>query len=121
MKKLEKKTLDGNVETFILSILSDGPSYGYAIAQDLKKKTEGLLELGEGTIYPVLYRMEQREIIKSYWHQAENKRKRKYYKITPKGKKALSNNMAQWQQLVIIMDKIKQNTNIGNIDKGVIS
>ncbi|MCK4957913.1 MAG: helix-turn-helix transcriptional regulator, partial [Planctomycetes bacterium] len=53
MKKLRKQTLDGNVETLLLAILQSGPSYGYAIVKELDKRAEGILRLGEGTIYPV--------------------------------------------------------------------
>ena len=58
-----KKSLDGNVETFLLLILEESPNYGYAIVRELKQKTDGLLRLGEGTVYPVLYRMEERGVL----------------------------------------------------------
>jgi hypothetical protein len=65
--KLNKKSLDGNVETLLLSVLEEGPSYGYAIVQELNSRAEGLLKLGEGTIYPVLHRLEDRQLITSNW------------------------------------------------------
>ena len=60
MTRLSKQTLDGNVETLILAVLEAGPSYGYAIVKELNDRAEGILQLGEGTIYPVLYRLGRR-------------------------------------------------------------
>lgn len=105
-RTLNKKTLDGNVETLILAVLREGPSYGYQIVTDLNKMGGGLLELGEGTIYPVLHRMEDRELIEAKWQTAENGRQRKYYRITSAGRKALAANQAQWHGLVQVMSHI---------------
>jgi transcriptional regulator len=108
--KLNKKSLDGNVETLLLSILEEGPSYGYAIMQELNKRAEGLLAMGEGTIYPVLHRLEERELIRSEWQLAENARKRKYYRLAPKGRKALAENRRQWQMLTRVMQNVVGST-----------
>jgi PadR family transcriptional regulator, regulatory protein PadR len=104
--KLNKKSLDGNVETLLLSVLEEGTSYGYAIVQELNKRAEGLLKLGEGTIYPVLHRLEERELITSEWQLAENARQRKYYRLAPKGKLALAENRQQWQMLIKVMKTV---------------
>jgi PadR family transcriptional regulator PadR len=106
MKKVTKQALDGNVETFLLAIIASEPSYGYAIVKELNKRAQGLLELGEGTVYPVLHRLEAKKLISANWRTADNGRNRKYYHITPKGKKALSANCQQWQILTQIMHKV---------------
>ena len=106
MKRLRKQTLDGNVETLVLSILEAGPSYGYAIVKELNERTEGILQLGEGTIYPVLYRLEEKKLISARWHLAENGRQRKYYRLIAKGHKALAMNRQQWQMLAAVMGKV---------------
>ena len=106
MKKVSKQTLDGNVETFLLVIIDSEPSYGYAIVKELNNRADGLLKLGEGTVYPVLHRLEARKLISATWRTAENGRNRKYYRITQKGKKALSVNFQQWQLLTQIMQKV---------------
>jgi PadR family transcriptional regulator, regulatory protein PadR len=103
MSKLRKQTLDGNIETMLLATLAEGTSYGYQIVEDLNKRAGGLLELGEGTVYPVLHRIERRGLIKSYWRIGENGRKRKYYLLTPVGRAALEENRRQWGDLVRIM------------------
>ena len=106
MTRLSKQTLDGNVETLILAVLEAGPSYGYAIVKELNDRAEGILHLGEGTIYPVLYRLEEKKLIASRWRQAENGRKRKYYRLISKGHKALATNRQQWQMLSAAMGKV---------------
>ena len=106
MKKISKQALDGNVETFLMAILESEPNYGYAIVKELNTRAEGMLKMGEGTIYPVLHRLEEKKLISATWRTAENGRNRKYYHITPKGKKALSINYQQWQLLTEIMRKV---------------
>ncbi|MEI9998809.1 MAG: PadR family transcriptional regulator [Verrucomicrobiota bacterium] len=101
--KLSKKTLDGNMETFLLAALTAGPSYGYQLVQDLNAKAPGLLQTGEGTIYPVLHRLEDRGLIQSAWRIGETGRQRRYYRITPKGRRVLSANRLQWAALAKVM------------------
>lgn len=106
MKKLSKQALDGNVESLLLGILESGPSYGYAIVKDLNDRAEGILQLGEGTIYPVLHRMEDKKLIAAKWRLAENGRRRKYYRLTPKGHGALAAGREQWRVLSAVMAKV---------------
>lgn len=106
LMKLSKKSLDGNMETLLLAVLSDGPSYGYQMVQDLNAKAPGVLKTGEGTIYPVLHRLEERELIQSSWRAGETGRQRRYYRLTLKGKKALSDNRLQWAALTRVMTTV---------------
>jgi DNA-binding PadR family transcriptional regulator len=106
MTRLSKQTLDGNVETLLLAILEAGPSYGYAIVKKLNELAEGILQLGEGTIYPVLHRMEEKKLIAARWRLAQNGRQRKYYRLISKGHKALAANRRQWQILSAVMRKV---------------
>ena len=106
MRRLRKQTLDGNVETLLLAILRAGPSYGYAIVKELNDRAEGILQLGEGTIYPVLHRLEEKKLIAARWRLAENGRQRKYYRLTAKGHKALVANRQQLQMLSAVMGKV---------------
>jgi DNA-binding PadR family transcriptional regulator len=106
MTRLSKQALDGNVEALLLAILESGPSYGYAIVKDLNERAEGILQLGEGTVYPVLHRMEDKKLIAAKWRLAENGRQRKYYRLTPGGRKALVASRRQWQILSVVMRKV---------------
>lgn len=113
MAILQKKTLDGNVETLILVILQEGPSYGYEIIQTLNERAAGVLKMGEGTAYPVLHRLEERDLITARWTKAESGRRRKYYRLTPKGRRTLAENVQQWQALVQLMQNLLGAKSIG--------
>jgi transcriptional regulator len=102
--------LDGNVETLILAILEAGPSYGYQIVKEINERAAGILQLGEGTVYPVLYRLEGKGLVSARWAAAENGRKRKYYRLNPKGRKALAANCRQWQLLAGLMKRVLRGT-----------
>jgi PadR family transcriptional regulator PadR len=106
MKRLRKQTLDGNVETLVLAVLEADPSYGYKIVKDLNERSNGILSLGEGTIYPVLHRLEKRKIVSSTQCLAKNGRRRKYYRLTAKGRRLLAGNRQQWQMLKSVMEKV---------------
>ena len=77
-----------------------------AIVKELNDRAEGILQLGEGTIYPVLYRLEEKKLIAARWRLAENGRQRKYYRLISKGHKALATNRHQWQMLSAAMGKV---------------
>lgn len=103
---LRKTTLDGNVETLLLAVLADGPSYGYQIVRDLNNRAAGLLKLGEGTVYPVLHRLEDKQLIAGKWeHDGQRGRPRKYYRLTPKGRRQLRAGLAQWAGLVELIQR----------------
>lgn len=106
MTLLHKKTLDGNVDTLLLAVLAEGPSYGYEIIQTLNERAGGLLRMGEGTAYPVLHRLEDRGLIASRWATGDTGRKRKYYRLTARGKRSLAANAEQWAGLARLMDTI---------------
>jgi PadR family transcriptional regulator len=108
MIRLTKKALDGNVETIILAELVAGANYGYALVKAINDKHEGLLALGEGTIYPVLYRMEEKGLLSSEVQKSSSGRKRKYYQVSKEGKHSLAENMSQWDALSKVMEKIEQ-------------
>jgi len=110
MVRLRKQTLDGNVETLLLAILEAGPSYGYAITKELNQRCQGILQLGEGTIYPVLHRLEEKKLISARWRLAENGRERKYYRLTTRGRKALVMDRQQWQMLAVVMRRVLNST-----------
>lgn len=105
-RKLRKQDIDGTVETMLLSVLAGRSNYGYAIVKELNTKAGGLLKFGEGTVYPILHRMEEKGLIQASWEETESKRRRKYYAVTPKGKAALSENIERWKLLSVAMERI---------------
>ncbi len=106
MSHFDKQVVNGNVETMLLAVLTEGPSYGYRIVQELNTRARGLLGLGEGTVYPILHRMEEKELISASWQTARSGRDRKYYRLTTKGRKALAENRGQWERMVKIMEHV---------------
>ena len=92
---MRKELVAASAEPLILSLLSKGESYGYAIIQDIKTRSRDQIQWTDGMLYPVLHRMERNGWIKSRW-EVENGRKRKYYSIRQDGKKALETQRDEW-------------------------
>jgi DNA-binding PadR family transcriptional regulator len=93
---IRKELVAASAEPLILSLLANGESYGYAIIQEIKARSEGNLQWTDGMLYPVLHRMEHRGLIKSRWGQSETGRKRKYYALKKDGKTAMARHHQQW-------------------------
>ena len=85
---MRKELIAASAEPLILSLLAKGESYGYAIIQEIKARSDNQLQWTDGMLYPVLHRMEHKGWIKSRWVESENGRKRKYYSIKQGGRKA---------------------------------
>jgi len=103
---LSKRALSGKVETFLLSVLKEGPGYGYGIVSALNERAPEMVRFGEGTVYPVLHRMEAKGLVESFWREGESGRRRKYYRITRKGRGALSSDLDEWEQLAVVMARM---------------
>ena len=93
---IAKELVAASTEPLILSLLSKGESYGYAIIQEVKKLSGEEMQWTDGMLYPVLHRMEDNGWIKSRWVESETGRKRKYYSIKKDGKRALNEQRGQW-------------------------
>lgn len=95
--KVNKELMKGSTSILILSLLEKKDMYGYQITQELKKLSENVFELKEGTLYPMLHGLENEKAIESYWFDAENGKRRKYYRITKNGRLLLEEKKAEWQ------------------------
>jgi PadR family transcriptional regulator, regulatory protein PadR len=100
---MKKELVAASTEPLILSLLSEGESYGYAIIQDIKTRSRDQIEWTDGMLYPVLHRMEDNGWIKSRWVEVENGRKRKYYAIKREGKKALAKQRDEWMAVHAVL------------------
>ena len=96
----------GHTETIILAHLNEKDSYGYEINKMIKEKTKGEYELKEATLYCAFKRLEENELIESYWGDENLGARRKYYRITVKGKKAYERDKEDWKQTKKIIDKL---------------
>lgn len=83
----------------VLQILSRGPMYGYELGKALEQSSAGILTLGHGTLYPLLYNLEAKKLIKAEWESAKNGRERRYYAITGAGEEHLAAQKEEWEQL----------------------
>lgn len=96
LSMISKELVAASTKPLVLSILSDGESYGYEIIQRVRELSAEDIEWTEGMLYPVLHRMERDELIESFWQTGESGRKRKYYRIKRAGKTALKAERRQW-------------------------
>lgn len=106
MIKLSKELIGASSIPIILSILSKDESYGYQIIKEVKKVSNGQLEWSEGTLYPVLHKLEKKGLITSTWKTSETNRKRKYYTISKTGKKALQVEQENWSIIHSIITQL---------------
>lgn len=90
----------------VLEILSRGPMYGYELSQAIGQRSGDILTLGKGTLYPLLYNLEAKNLVEGKWEQAESGRKRRYYSITSKGQDELAKQKAQLKELTAGLDLV---------------
>lgn len=97
--KFESQLLKGIAPVVVLEILSRGPMYGYELSQAIEQRSKEVLTLGKGTLYPLLYNLEAKKLVRGRWETAESGRRRRYYSITGKGEHELANQKAQLKGL----------------------
>ena len=88
----------GTLPTLILEALRHEPNHGYRIAQQIKERSQGVLDFKEGTLYPALHKLENEGLVKSH-SGIESGRPRRYYRITESGRKTLSKDRAHWREV----------------------
>lgn len=98
--------LQGTLDLLVLKTLAVGPAHGQTIATAIERRSEDFLQVEHGSLYPALYRLEDRQWIASFWGTTENNRKAKYYRLTAIGRKQLAEQTSHWDQLVRAMSRI---------------
>jgi DNA-binding PadR family transcriptional regulator len=93
---MKAETLKGHLDGLILATLAAGPAHGYAVIEQLKQRSGGAFELAEGTVYPVLHRLEAEGLLASSWSEAAG-RKRRVYRLTRRGRSALDGRRREWR------------------------
>lgn len=97
--KYEQQMKKGVLEMLVLKLLEEEEKYGYQLISELKDKSGGMFLVKEGTLYPILYRLEGEELVESQWSEPKGKEvSRKYYAITPKGRETLPDMNNLWQR-----------------------
>ena len=110
--RVERELMRGAGPVAVLGLLEQREMYGYELAEALSRQTDGVLAMGQSTLYPLLYNLERKKLIRSAWRESESGRKRKYYSLTRKGAARLQAQRRQWENLVGAM------ANLGVIDSG---
>lgn len=108
MIKQKSDMLHGTLDMLILKALSIGRMHGFGVGQRIAQMAEDLLTIEEGSLYPALYRLEERGWITSEWGTSENNRRARFYKLTAAGRKRLRVEEETWQQLVLAISKVLQ-------------
>ena len=93
---VSKELIAASTRPLVLAVLSKSENYGYAIIQQVRDLSGGELEWSEGMLYPVLHRLEQEKLIVGRWSKPENGRKRKYYRLSASGTRAMQAERQQW-------------------------
>jgi PadR family transcriptional regulator PadR len=97
--KFESQLLKGVAPVVVLEILSRGPMYGYELGEAIARRSQDILTLGKGTLYPLLYNLEAKKLVAAEWQDAETGRRRRYYAITDRGREELAKQKEQLREL----------------------
>jgi transcriptional regulator len=100
--------LQGTLDLLVLKTLSWGPAHGFSVARSIQELTDDVLQVGEGSLYPALHRLEERGWVDSEWRRSENNRKAKFYTLTAAGRAQLRAETATWSRLTGAIAKVLQ-------------
>jgi PadR family transcriptional regulator PadR len=102
---MRAETLKGHLDTLILAVIGDEPLHGYAVIEELRLRSEGAFDLAEGTLYPVLHRLEADGLLSSAWSTASGRRRR-VYRLTRRGRSALARQRGEWAGFARAVDAV---------------
>ena len=97
---MQGELLQGTLDLLVLKTLAIGPAHGHTIAHAIAHRSEEVLQVEHGSLYPALHRLEDRDWISSFWGTSENNRRARYYRLTPKGRAQLAEQTSRWDQIV---------------------
>ena len=101
--RIERELMRGAGPVAVLKLLEGGAKYGYELVETLARSSDGVLDMGQATLYPLLYNLEAQGLVKAEWRESSSARPRKYYALTGKGKKRLAHDEKQWQAVARAM------------------
>jgi PadR family transcriptional regulator PadR len=103
---LQGEVLQGTLDLLVLQTLLLGPAHGHTIAYAIEHRSDDVLQVEHGSLYPALHRLEDRKWIASFWGTSENNRKARYYRLTPTGRKQLALQTSRWDTLVNAVNRV---------------
>jgi PadR family transcriptional regulator PadR len=98
--------LQGTLDVLILQTLAPGPAHGHAIAHAIERRSEDVLQVEHGSLYPALHRLEDRGWIASFWGTSENNRKARYYRLTTLGRKQMVVETTRWDRFISAVNRV---------------
>jgi PadR family transcriptional regulator len=103
---IQEDLLQGTLDVLILRTLTFGPAHGHTIAHAIERRSDDVLQVEHGSLYPALHRLEDRGWIASFWGTSENNRRARYYRLTPLGRRQLVQQTNRWDALVAAVNRI---------------
>lgn len=97
--------LQGTLDMLILNALKLGPLHGLGVSRRIRQITQETFEVGPGSLFPALHRLEERGWLSSRWGESENNRRAKYYQLTPAGKRQLKNEAENWEHISVVITR----------------
>ncbi len=104
--RIDKDLVAAVATPLVLSILDEGPSYGYAILARVRELSGGALDWSDGMLYPLLHRLEEQRLLSADWSASPEGRRRKYYAITDAGRRAIAEQRGQWEAVTGTLDRL---------------
>jgi DNA-binding PadR family transcriptional regulator len=104
-----KELLRGNTDSLLLFLIAESSHiHGYHLIKEIERRSRGYFQFREGTVYPALHKLEKDGLIQGEWGSQSGRQQRRYYRITPKGREALSSRLRSWRQFATAMELILQ-------------
>jgi PadR family transcriptional regulator, regulatory protein PadR len=103
---LERELKRGSTEVLILALLEDGQRHGYEIGRLIDERSDGAISFHIASLYPTLYRLEDKGLIDGRWVEKAGQRRRRYYRLTPAGRKVLASQRTTWQTFFLALDRV---------------
>jgi transcriptional regulator len=98
---MEGEMLKGHLDMIVLAALAAGPAHGYAVIEEIRRRSGEKFDLPEGTVYPALHRLEEAGLLASRWTTADSGRRRRVYSLTKRGERALTDQRVVWEQFSV--------------------
>ena len=105
-ERISKELRKGSADLLILALVEDRPRHGYEIARLIGERSDGALSYHVASLYPTLYRLEDRQLIEGRWVEKAGQRRRRYYRITPQGRRVLAAERSTWQNFFTALDRV---------------
>jgi transcriptional regulator len=106
------EVIKGTLEMIVLEVLQHEPMHGWGITELIERRSDGLLSVNQGSLYPALYRLVAQGLVSSEWRVTENNRQARYYAVTRTGRKRLATERAQWEKLSLGVNLILSGANV---------